>query len=280
LRRPKSRRTVTALCAAAALAVYVVAATNLTNVAHAESSGLDVTLTVAGVTRHITTTQKTVGEVLKEAGVEIGPADLVYPKPNVRIYRGIKIKVVRVVEKVLLVKEPIAFATKRQPTNELRVGLTRTVSEGERGLKHLYYKVRYVDGVEKKRELVRTEVVVKPKDRIIQFGDRGTGVSRGAAFTSKRVLKMVATGYDPGPKSCGKYANGKTCIGLKAGYGVVAVDPAVIPFRTKLYIEGYGYAIAGDRGKAIRGNRIDLGFDTYAAAKRFGRKVVTVHILE
>lgn len=270
----------TALCVAVTLAVCIAVTINLTDVAHAKSSGLDVTLTVDRVTSHITTSQTTVGAVLKEAGVEIGPADLVYPKPNVRVYRGIKIKVVHVVDKVLLEKESIRFATKRQPTHELRVGLTRTVSEGERGLKHLYYKVCYVDGVEKKRELIRAEVVVQPKDRIIQFGDRGAGVSRGTAFTSKRVLKMNATAYDPGPKSCGKYANGITCTGMKAGYGVVAIDPAVIPFGTKLYIEGYGYAVAGDRGKAIRGNRIDLGYDTYAAAKRFGRKMVTVHILK
>lgn len=264
----------------ATLAVCFAVTTNRTDVAHAEPSGLDVILTVDQAERHIHTTQTTVGAVIKEAGIDIGPADLVYPKPNVRLYKGIKIKVVQVVDKVQLVKEPIRFATKRQPTHELRAGLTRTISEGETGLKHLYYKVHYVDGVEKTRELIRAEVVVQPKDRVIQFGDRGAGISRGTAFTSKRVLKMTATAYDPGPRSCGKNADGRTCIGLKAGYGVVAVDPSVIPLRSRLYIEGYGYAIAGDRGRAIKGHRIDLGYDTYAAAIRFGRKVVTVHILE
>jgi 3D (Asp-Asp-Asp) domain-containing protein len=48
---------------------------------------------------------------------------------------------------------------------------------------------------------------------------------------------------------------------LRAGYGVVAVDPSVIPLRTKVYIPGYGVAIAGDTGGAIKGNIIDLGFD-------------------
>ncbi|MEN6520763.1 MAG: G5 domain-containing protein [Armatimonadota bacterium] len=280
MRRPESRHAVTIFCVAATLAVCFAVATNRTDVAHAESSGLNVTLTVDRVEHHIRTNQTTVGAVIKEAGIVIGPADLVCPKPNVRLYKGIKIRVVQAVDKVQLVKEPIRFTTKRQPTHELRVGLTRTVSEGEPGLKHLYYKVHYVDGVEKKRELVRAEVVVRPKDRVVQFGDRGAGVSRGIPFTSKRVLRMTATAYDPGPRSCGRSADGRTCLGMKAGYGVVAVDPAIIPLRSRLYIEGYGFAIAGDRGRAIKGHRIDLGYDTYAAAKRFGRKMVTVHILE
>ncbi|MCX8053988.1 MAG: 3D domain-containing protein, partial [Armatimonadetes bacterium] len=102
--------------------------------------------------------------------------------------------------------------------------------------------------------------------------------SRGE-FRTRRVLTMHATAYDPGPRSCGRYATGRTACGLQAGYGVVAVDPRVIPLGTHLYIEGYGHAIAGDRGRAIKGNRIDLGFSTYKEAIRFGRKRVTVHVL-
>jgi 3D (Asp-Asp-Asp) domain-containing protein len=60
----------------------------------------------------------------------------------------------------------------------------------------------------------------------------------------------------------------------------VAVDPRVIPLRSRLYVEGYGLAIAGDTGRAIKGNRIDLGFNTYREAMRFGRRSVIVHILE
>ncbi len=263
----------------ATLAACIAVTANRTDVAQAEASGISVIITVDGISRHFSTTQSNVGATLKEAGVEIGPNDLVYPKPNVRITNGQKIKVARVVEKVVLQKEPIAFATKRQPTRELRVGLKRTVSEGEPGLKHLYYLVRYVDGEVETRKLLRAEVVKEPKDKLIEIGDKGADVSRGA-FKSRRVIMMHATGYDPGPRSCGRWATGRTCTGMKAGYGVVAVDPRVIPLRSNLYIEGYGYAVAGDRGRAIKGNRIDLGFDSYAVAKRFGRKYVKVHVLE
>jgi 3D (Asp-Asp-Asp) domain-containing protein len=97
-------------------------------------------------------------------------------------------------------------------------------------------------------------------------------------------MTMVATAYDPGPVSTGKRPGdqgyGVTASGRRAGYGVVAVDPRVIPLGTRLFIPGYGYAVAGDTGSAIKGNRIDLGFATYAEAVRFGRQTVTVYILE
>ncbi len=69
-------------------------------------------------------------------------------------------------------------------------------------------------------------------------------------------------------------------IGLKAEKGVVAVDDTVIPMRSRLYIPGYGFAIAGDRGSAIKGMRIDLCFATYAEAINFGRQPVKVYRLD
>lgn len=73
----------------------------------------------------------------------------------------------------------------------------------------------------------------------------------------KEKITMFATSYDSSCRGCGT----RTALGLKAGYGVVAVDPKVIPLGSRLYIPGYGEAIAGDTGGAIKGDRIDLGFD-------------------
>jgi 3D (Asp-Asp-Asp) domain-containing protein len=63
-------------------------------------------------------------------------------------------------------------------------------------------------------------------------------------------------------------------------YGVVAVDPRVIPLGTRLFVEGYGSAIAGDTGGAIKGNRIDLCFNSDDEAEKVGRRTVRVLILE
>ena len=91
---------------------------------------------------------------------------------------------------------------------------------------------------------------------------------------------MAATGYSPDPRECPRSSHGRTATGLKAGYGIVAVDPHVIKMGTRLYIEGYGYAIAADKGGAIKGMRIDLGHETHGEALRIGRRTVRVHILE
>jgi 3D (Asp-Asp-Asp) domain-containing protein len=109
-------------------------------------------------------------------------------------------------------------------------------------------------------------------------GSTGSTVSRGAT-RSGRVLTMVATGYD-GCYACNyPYYGQPSYIGLPLGRGIVAVDPNVIPMGTKLYIEGYGEAIAADQGNAIKGNRIDLYFDTHQQALNWGMKTVKVTIL-
>ncbi len=86
---------------------------------------------------------------------------------------------------------------------------------------------------------------------------------------------MVATAYTAGCAGCSGY----TASGYRAGHGIVAVDPGVIPLGTRLYIPGYGFALAGDTGGAIHGNRIDLGFDSISDAVQFGRRPVKVYTL-
>lgn len=257
----------------------VAAGLNRSDAELAQLPALEIIVKADGSEQRVLTSQTTVGEALQDAGISLSPADYVIPSPNTKLRAGMIVRVVRVTEKVVVEEQPIGFKTRKQPTNALRVGLTQVVEEGQRGLKNVYYKVRYEDGVEKSRSVIRSEVVQQPKDRLILFGERGALASRGW-FVSRKVLIMHATAYDPSPRSCGRYASGRTSTGMRAGYGVVAVDPRVIKLGTKLYIEGYGFAIAGDRGSAIKGNRIDLGFDTYREAVRFGRRTVKVHILD
>ncbi|WP_213974861.1 3D domain-containing protein, partial [Tepidanaerobacter acetatoxydans] len=62
--------------------------------------------------------------------------------------------------------------------------------------------------------------------------------------------------------------------------GVAAVDPKVIPLGTRVYVDGYGFARAEDTGGAIKGDKIDLFFNTSEETKRFGRRWVTVYVLK
>lgn len=117
---------------------------------------------------------------------------------------------------------------------------------------------------------------------VVKLAEKPTStVSRGTASSSRsgKVITMVSTGYD-GCYQCNKPYYGKpSYIGLPLKHGIVAVDPDVIPMGTRLYVEGYGNAIAADQGNAINGNRIDLFFDSHQAALNYGMKTVKVTIL-
>jgi 3D (Asp-Asp-Asp) domain-containing protein/peptidoglycan hydrolase CwlO-like protein len=71
---------------------------------------------------------------------------------------------------------------------------------------------------------------------------------------------------------------GTTATGIPVGWGVVAVDPSVIPLGTKMYIPGYGEGVAADTGSAVQGRIIDLWFPTRAQALAWGRRTVTITI--
>ena len=96
------------------------------------------------------------------------------------------------------------------------------------------------------------------------------------AINYSNVMSMEATAYLPTDGS----GAGITATGIRATYGVVAVDPRVIPLGTKVYIPGYGVALAADTGGAIKGYKIDLCMESYSECMRFGRRNVTVYVLE
>ena len=238
----------------------------------------DITLIVDGRTACIRTTAQTLGEALRDAGISLGPHDKIFPDPDVPVTDGMKARVTRIEVREVTVNEQIARQTVRKASSSLRPGHSRISDPGQDGLQKVTYRLTFADGKRVMKERLASEVIRPARPRIVLYGKGSPLPSRG--FFSRKVLMMTATAYDPGPRSCGPYANGRTSTGLKAGKGVVAVDPRVIPLGTKLYIEGYGFAVAGDTGSAIKGAKIDLGHDSYAAALRFGRRPVVVHIID
>ena len=91
-----------------------------------------------------------------------------------------------------------------------------------------------------------------------------------------QMMDMEATAYLPTDGS----AEGLTAMGIPATYGIVAVDPDVIPLGSRVYIPGYGEALAADTGGAIYGYKIDLCMENYWQAMDFGRRMVTVFVLK
>lgn len=180
-------------------------------------------------------------------------------------------------------KLPIERAIERIIDPKMDRGTSRVVREGSDGEMIQAVMVKRGDNGVISETVLSERVWVRPQPKVIATGSREPLrvllTSRGN-YTYRTVMTMTATAYEPSPRSCGKYADGYTAIGMKAAPGVVAVDPRVIPLRTRLYVEGYGPALAADVGAAIKGNRIDVFFETVDEALRYGRRQVNVYILE
>jgi len=262
------------------LLVVVVVAANRDDVVQAQRlASVLVNVNVDGTQRDLRTAQTTVGSILREARIEVGPQDVVTPATDERPYYGMKITVVRVRNDYEENTLPMAFGTVKTFSSSLPPGSVQEIKPGVKGEKKVRYRVKYRDGSVVERVPIISWVLKKPVARVVSIGSRGRYMSRGG-FTTRTAMAMVATAYDPSPRSCGRGSRGRTSNGMRAGYGVVAVDPKVIRMGSPLYVEGYGYAVAGDIGGSIKGKRVDLGFNSYSEARRYGRKRVTVHVLQ
>lgn len=133
------------------------------------------------------------------------------------------------------------------------------VDEGKDGKKTTIIKVSYYEGKEYSREIVSTEVIA-PQDKVIDHGTKivwRTLDTPDGQISYWRKIRVWATQYDSHCPGCDEW----TATGMHQGKGVIAVDPSVVKLGSKLYIPGYGPAIAGDTGGAIKGDIIDVGFD-------------------
>lgn len=101
-----------------------------------------------------------------------------------------------------------------------------------------------------------------------------------ALAVARKELRLEATGYDPGPVDNSRGWVGTTRSGERARFGIVAVDPKLIPLGTWVYVEGYGPGLAADVGGAIKGARIDLCFNSSAQARAWGRKKARVWVVD
>lgn len=180
-------------------------------------------------------------------------------------------------EKMTEEVEILSKKTTYQDDPETEAGVETVIKEGEDGKKVNIYKVTLYDGQEFKRELVDSEIT-PAKDKVIL---RGTKIIWQTLATSEgevkywKKLRVWATHYDSTCLGC----DGWTAIGLRAGKGVIAVDPKVIKLRSKVYVPGYGMAVAGDTGGAIKGNIIDLGFDD-AKTAGWRAKFVEIYLID
>ncbi len=242
-----------------------------------------VTVAVDGRTIQARSTGPMVKHVLAQAGVLLRPEDRVSPGMDVGLTPGMQIKVIRVTSEVITRQVRIAYRIDRRRDASMDQGKTKVLRPGVEGVREQRVLVTYEDGKAVSEKVLSSKVMREPVSKLLAVGTRNPVrtlyTSRGT-FRYRNSYTMLATAYEPGPRSCGKYADGYTAIGLKAEPGIVAVDPRIIPLKTRLYVEGYGPAIAADVGAAIKGHRIDLLFETVEEALRYGRRWIKVYVLE
>jgi 3D (Asp-Asp-Asp) domain-containing protein len=145
---------------------------------------------------------------------------------------------------------------------------------GENGSMRKYYRERIEDGKVVNRKLSKEELISKPIPA--NYRPWNPGIFSGPY---KKKLRMLASSYNPTVEQCGPWGF-TTFTGVKVRYGIVAVDPKVIPLGTWLYVSGYGYALAADIGGAIKGNKIDCFFFTSHKGSGWRGGYIDVYILE
>ncbi len=247
--------------------------------------------------------QDTVKVALEHANIELGKHDTVNKKLTAKVKNNSKIRVNRVHYKNKIKTEKIKFKTVNKKTSSLYVGQKKVQKKGKKGTKKVTYTSKIVNGKVKKTFVSKTKVIKKSKKKIVLIGTKrksyatfaynptsfktkskgGAGTitdCNGKRIAYKKVISGPATAYTA-------HSGAHTSVGDTVHIGGVAVNPSVIPYGSKLYIESpdgsfvYGYAVANDTGGFIHTSNtiVDLYYPSYNACVNFGRRTVNVYVL-
>ena len=163
-------------------------------------------------------------------------------------------------EEEIQISVPIPFEKEYIDDPESEIGTEKILQEGISGQRTEVCLVKYWYGEEMERNLVDIQIT-EPQNQVVSRGTkiiwRELETPDEGGLKYWRKLRVWATSYDGNCAGC----RGRTYSGTLVTYGTLAVDPAVIPLGTRVYIPGYGIGKAEDIGGGIKGEMIDLGFD-------------------
>ncbi|MCG7337485.1 ubiquitin-like domain-containing protein [Sporosarcina sp. ACRSM] len=255
----------------------------------AVEKAFEVTLEVGGEEKTVWSTSTTVADFLKRENIHLNEDDRLNRKADGYLKPGSFVQVVRVEKVTDVVEEPANFAVETRNDPKLLKGREKVVQEGKKGTVSRKFEVVKENGKEVSRTLLAETTITEPQKKIVAVGTKkmvasassGVGVSRSNAEPSGgKEFYVTATAYTAYCNGCSGITH--TGINLRANPNVkvIAVDPKVIPLGSKVWVEGYGYAVAGDTGGAIKGKKIDLHVPTKSEAYKFGRRQVKMKIID
>ncbi|WP_077391402.1 3D domain-containing protein [Mobilibacterium timonense] len=234
------------------------------------TESIKTTAIIGGQEEDFNLTKGTVADNLKFNNIEYDDDDIITPSLDTEVDKDTKIQVQRVETqtKDVTETEPAGEDTVLDPS--LASGKVVS-SDGQDGQSIYTYTTTIVDGKETGTSKTLKEVVTPVTNKGLRLGTSLTGQSGSVKVV--RTFTGNTTAY-----YAGENAHGST--GGLCKYGTCAVDPSVIPYGTKLYIEGYGFAVANDCGGAVKGNVVDLYMRSTAECISWGRRHVKVYVLE
>lgn len=216
---------------------------------------------VMGYTVRSFTYMETVEEILTQMQLKPDEDDMILPGIHTRLVNDLKVKFIKVDEEIEEQRTDIPFTTQYIKDPAVLYGETKVTTPGVLGAVVHTKKTVFHNGV-----IFNTvdlgQKRIEPVTEVISQGtklDKKTIVMEdGTEFTYCAVINMKVTAYDPSCQGC----NNITALGYELKKGIVAVDPKVIPFRSYVYVPGYGLGFAADTGGAVKGNIIDVGFES------------------
>ena len=261
-----------------------------------------VTVTCDGAAVSILTDEgETVGQVLERLNIKLCNHDLISKEESAAVESGDSIVINRVKITYKKKTESIPYAKTRQADPNMARGTEGITQAGKNGKTVYTYQLTSIDGGKPTSKLVKTKTT-DPVTQVTSYGTRVPAPNLSSLSQSRDYITNIddekgtittvsgSTYYVRKKLTCSATAytarsGARTATGRKASVGVIAVDPRVIPYGTRMYIQTtsgtmlYGIAVAGDCGGAIKGNTIDLYFNTLSQCYSFGRRSCTVYIL-
>ena len=256
-----------------AIVVFILVIGCGTASAYSKTNMQSVVIEIDGTPRMVSTDKETVGELLADLDNNI---DIDYilngAEESDPIEAMMNISLTSITEKTVAVTKEIPFETIQRPNPKMAIGTQKVVQEGKNGVsshisKEIYHGKELIE-----TKFVEEKISTPVQNKIVEYGT--TGIIHGHAYT--KSIKAKVTAYTPYDAGC----NGITATGTTAKKGVIAVDPGVIPLGTRVYIPGYGVAVAQDTGGAIKGNRVDVCYMSKNEAFSWGVRNVPVYILQ
>jgi uncharacterized protein YabE (DUF348 family)/3D (Asp-Asp-Asp) domain-containing protein len=260
--------------------------------------GRKVILDIAGQKKQIMTAKRQVKDILAEQKIKLGPMDKVAPALEQTVKENQTVTVTRIAKKMVNNEKTVAFNTKEREDSTMLQGQQKVIQQGQEGKILERYEVVYVNGKPVSKKLVGKQKLRDWKDYIVAVGtarmtavSRSTDTHRASRISEaegdihpRKTLRIEMTAYSPHAASTGKNAGDAgyavTASGAPAKEGrTIAVDPSIVPLGWWVYIEGYGFRKAEDTGGAIKGNRMDLYFESEEEAQNFGVQTRTVHVI-